>query len=158
MFKREYILPFNILVLILLFPACSVTQLCLTLCDPMTCSLPGTSVHGILQARILEWGTIFYSRESSWQRISSISCIGKQILYHCALLSSTLLLIVTNNYMIRLQMVTFTSLKILWHIFVIIRRLWDVFLETVKKPSLTFVHKDTKNMGKISSFLFKITS
>ena len=32
-----------------------VTQLCLTLCDPMDCSLPGFSVHGILQARILEW-------------------------------------------------------------------------------------------------------
>ena len=30
-------------------------QLCLTLCDPMDCSLPGSSVHGILQARILEW-------------------------------------------------------------------------------------------------------
>ena len=32
-----------------------VTQLCLTLCDPMNCSLPGSSVHGIFQARILEW-------------------------------------------------------------------------------------------------------
>ena len=32
-----------------------VTQLCSTLCDPMDCSLPGSSVHGILQARILEW-------------------------------------------------------------------------------------------------------
>ena len=31
-------------------------QLCPTLCDPMGCSLPGSSVHGILQARILEWG------------------------------------------------------------------------------------------------------
>ena len=30
-------------------------QMCLTLCDPMDCSLPGSSVHGILQARILEW-------------------------------------------------------------------------------------------------------
>ena len=30
-------------------------QLCLTLCDPVDCSLPGSSVHGILQARILEW-------------------------------------------------------------------------------------------------------
>ena len=30
-------------------------QLCLTFCDPMDCSLPGSSVHGILQARILEW-------------------------------------------------------------------------------------------------------
>ena len=33
---------------------CEVTQLCLTLCDPMDCSLPGSSVHGISQARILE--------------------------------------------------------------------------------------------------------
>ena len=33
----------------------SVTQSCLTLCDPMNCSPPGSSVHGILQARILEW-------------------------------------------------------------------------------------------------------
>ena len=35
--------------------ACSVTKSCLTLCDPMDCSLPGFSVHGISQARILEW-------------------------------------------------------------------------------------------------------
>ena len=32
-----------------------VAQLCLTLCDPVDCSLPGSSIHGILQARILEW-------------------------------------------------------------------------------------------------------
>ena len=35
-----------------------VAQLCLTLSDPMDCSLPGSSVHGILQARVLEWGAI----------------------------------------------------------------------------------------------------
>ena len=35
-----------------------VTQLCLTLSDPMDCSLPGSSVHGIFQARVLEWGAI----------------------------------------------------------------------------------------------------
>ena len=34
-------------------------QLCLTLCDPLDCSPPGSSVHGILQARILEWAAIF---------------------------------------------------------------------------------------------------
>ena len=34
---------------------CSDVQSCLTLCDPMDCSVPGSSVHGILQARILEW-------------------------------------------------------------------------------------------------------
>ena len=40
---------------------CSVTQSCLTLCDPMDCSLPGSSVHGIFQARILEWVAISFS-------------------------------------------------------------------------------------------------
>ena len=38
-----------------------VTQLCLTLCDAKDCSLPGSSVHGILQARILEWIAISFS-------------------------------------------------------------------------------------------------
>ena len=37
------------------------TQLCLTLSDPMDCSPPGTSVHGIFQARVLEWGAIAFS-------------------------------------------------------------------------------------------------
>ena len=36
-------------------------QLCLTLCDPMDCSLPGSSIHGIFQARGLEWGAIAFS-------------------------------------------------------------------------------------------------
>ena len=38
-----------------------VTQSCPTLCDPMDCSLPGSSVHGIFQARVLEWGAIAFS-------------------------------------------------------------------------------------------------
>ena len=38
-----------------------VTQLCLTLSDPMDCSLPGSSVHGIFQARVLEWFAIAFS-------------------------------------------------------------------------------------------------
>ena len=42
-----------------------VTQLCPTLCDTMDCSPPGSSVHGILQARILEWVAISFSRGSS---------------------------------------------------------------------------------------------
>ena len=40
---------------------CMFAQLCLTLCDPMNCSLPGFSVHGISQVRILEWVTISFS-------------------------------------------------------------------------------------------------
>ena len=43
-------------------------QSCLTLCDPMDCSPPGSSVHGILQARVPEWGTIAFSRRSSRPR------------------------------------------------------------------------------------------
>ena len=41
-----------------------VAKLCLTLCDSMDCSPPGSSVHGILQARILEWVAISFSRGS----------------------------------------------------------------------------------------------
>ena len=40
----------------------SVAQSCLTLCNPMDCSPPGSSIHGIFQAGILEWVTISYSR------------------------------------------------------------------------------------------------
>ena len=59
---------------------------CLTLCDPMDCSPPGSSVQGILQARILEWVAISSSRGSSPPRdqthVSCSSFIGRQILYH----------------------------------------------------------------------------
>ena len=51
-------------------------QLCLTVSDPVDCSLPGFSVHGILQARILEWVAMPSSRKSSRPRDqTSISCI-----------------------------------------------------------------------------------
>ena len=54
-------------------------------CDPMNCSLPGSSVHGIFQARILEWVAISFSRRFSRARDQTQgSCIGKQILYHWA--------------------------------------------------------------------------
>ena len=45
-----------------------VTQSCPALCDPMDCSLPGSAVRGILQARILEWVAISFSRGSSQPR------------------------------------------------------------------------------------------
>ena len=63
-------------------------QSCPALCDPMGCSLPGSSVHGILQTRILECVALPASRASSWPRdqtcVSCISCIGKRILYYWA--------------------------------------------------------------------------
>ena len=62
-----------------------VSQSCLTLCDPMDYSPPGSSVHGILQERILGWFAISFSRGSSWLRDQTCaSCIGKRILYHWA--------------------------------------------------------------------------
>ena len=51
-------------------------QSCLTLCDPVDCSPPGFSIHGILQARILEWVAISFSRGSSRPRDrTQVSCI-----------------------------------------------------------------------------------
>ena len=48
-----------------------VTQSCPTLCDPLDCSPPGSSAHGILQARTLEWVAILFSREPSQPKLSS---------------------------------------------------------------------------------------
>ena len=53
------------------------TQSCLTLCDPMDCSLPGSSVHRILQVRVLQWVAIPFSRESSQPRDQTrVFCIA----------------------------------------------------------------------------------
>ena len=63
----------------------SVTQSCRTFWD--SCSPPNSSVHGIFQARILEWVSISYSRGSSWPRIwTCVSCASctDRILYHWA--------------------------------------------------------------------------
>ena len=68
--------------------ACVCAQLCLTLCNAMVYNLPGFSVQGIFQARILEWVAIFYFRGSSWSRdwtcVSCSPCLGSQICYHWA--------------------------------------------------------------------------
>ena len=61
---------------IVYFGCVLVTQPCLTLCNPMDCSPPGSSVHGIFQARLLEWVTISSSRVSSQPRDQTwVSCI-----------------------------------------------------------------------------------
>ena len=74
--------------IIALLPDCVCAQSCLTLCDPMNCSRPGSSVQGIFQARILEWVAISFSRGSSqlrdWTHVSCVSYVGRQILYHWA--------------------------------------------------------------------------
>ena len=61
-------------------------QLCLTLCHPMDCSLPESSVHGIFQARIMKWVAMTSSRRSSKPRdqtcVFYVSCIDRQVLFH----------------------------------------------------------------------------
>ena len=68
------------------FYTCAVTESCPALCKPMDCSLPGSSVHGIFQAEILQWVAISYFWGSSQPRdrthVSCVSCIGRWILYH----------------------------------------------------------------------------
>ena len=67
----------------------SVAHSCLTLCNSMPCSPPGSFVHRIFQARILEQVDISYSSGSSWPRdwthVSSVSCIVRQILHRWAI-------------------------------------------------------------------------
>ena len=66
--------------------ACVLSQSCLTLCDPAGCSPLGSSVHGVLQARVLERIAISFFRAwpMDWTHVSCVSWIGRQILYHCA--------------------------------------------------------------------------
>ena len=67
-------------------------QSCLTLCDSMDCSLPGSPVHGILQVRILEWVAMPSSRGSSrprnWTCVSYVTCTGRWVLLHWSHLGS----------------------------------------------------------------------
>ena len=63
-----------------------VCSVCLTLCDPVDCSPPGSSVHGMLQARALEWSAISFSKGSSPPRDQiHASRIGRRILYPCTI-------------------------------------------------------------------------
>ena len=67
---------------------CELLKSCPALCNPMDCSLPGSSVHGILQARTMEWVAISFSRGTSlprdWTHTSYVSCIARWILYYWA--------------------------------------------------------------------------
>ena len=64
----------------------AVAQACLTFCPSLDYNLPGSSVHGILQARILEWVAIPFSRGSSRPRdqtlVSYVSWVGRRVLYY----------------------------------------------------------------------------
>ena len=84
--SRGIILPTKVHLVKVKESESEVAQSCPTLCYTIDCSLPGSSVHGIFQAIILEWIAISFSRGSSLPKdrncISFMSCIGRQILYH----------------------------------------------------------------------------
>ena len=97
-----------------------IAPLCLTLCNPMDCSPPGSSVYGILQARILEWVTISSSRGSSQPRDWTwVSCIAgrfftiwatrkaQYIMYICSLA------LWKNHLSLRNELVTIVKIKML---------------------------------------------
>ena len=70
-------------------------QLCPTLSDPMDCSLPDSSVHGIFQTRVLEWGAIAFSEMQNYVHISP-SCIYTDI--HTYILKIKLIKILKMNF------------------------------------------------------------
>ena len=82
-------------------------QQCLTLCDLMDCGLPDSSVHELLQERILEWLAMPSSRGSSQPShqtcISYVSCIGRRGLYHQSHLGSPQHLLSYDIYFIRMS-------------------------------------------------------
>ena len=58
-----------------------VAQPCLTLSDPMDCSLPGSSAHGIFQARVLEWGAIAFSDQNLYGRHNKVKSLSRVRLF-----------------------------------------------------------------------------
>ena len=80
---------------------CMCAQLYPTLCNPMDRNPPGSSDHGVFQARVLGWVAISYSRRSSllwdWNHVSCIYYIDRQILFHCATQESQSLIKVSLN-------------------------------------------------------------
>ena len=90
-----------------------VTQSCPTLSDPMDCSLPGSSFHGIFQARVLEWVATAFSRGSSRPRDwTHISCIGRWVLYHWATREASVQI---NSFQIIINLDFFIHIKRLGH-------------------------------------------
>ena len=86
-----------------------VAQSCPTLCDPMDSRPPGSSLHGILQARILDWVAIPFSRRSSWPRNQTwVSCIiGRFFTVWATGEAQTILYCTLNNFVKRVEIVLY---------------------------------------------------
>ena len=86
-----------------------VAQSCPTLCDPTDCSLPGSSVHGIFQAIVLEWLAISFSRGSSWPRDRTQFT---HIVDRCFIIWATREVQSTNNFLISFL----NSFRVCWRL------------------------------------------
>ena len=81
-----------------LYSICACAQSCPTRCDPMDCSQPGSSAHGIFQARVLEWVAISSSRVCSRPKDQTrVSYIGRRILYPLSCGRTPPFYLATNN-------------------------------------------------------------
>ena len=126
--KKHQISKFNY------FCESEVVQLCQTLCDPMDCSPPGSSVHGILQARTVEWVAISYSRGSSRLRdrthVTCIFCTGRWFFITSTSWEALYLLQVCSNCLFLLEsiFVVYAFLGIyLFHLSYLLCWLFTVF-------------------------------
>ena len=118
---------------------CEVAQSCLTLYDPMDCNLPGSSVHGILQARVLERVPISFSRGSSWPRNRTwVSHIARQTLYLLSCQGSTFTALILLNSSLRhnqcCYLVIFKEIGIKWLTYINL----CVLLKHMCKDKLTY--------------------
>ena len=108
----------------------------LTLCDHIDCSLTGSSVHGILQARILEWVAIASSRAPSqprdWARISYVSCIGRWILYHWATWEATKVIGILKGILYYFVILLVLFIYIYIYIFIQFNFLFSIWKQCVK--------------------------
>ena len=91
-----------------------VAQSCPTLWDPMDCSLPGSSLHGILQARILEWVAISFSRGSSRLRDQTwVSCIAGRHFNFWATREAPI--VSDKSWQFRILYISWRSVKLLFY-------------------------------------------
>ena len=97
-----------------------VAQLCPTLSDPMDCSLPGSSIHGIFQARVLEWGAIAFSTMIPYFQAFSL---------YVYLSFSPLHMLAENNDLARSRIITLTSKVLLLYCFWLFSPLIQVYLK-----------------------------
>ena len=118
-------------------------QSCLTLCDPMDCSPLGSSVHGILQARIMEWAAMPSSRGSSWLRDQTcVSCFAGRLFTTeppgkpSAMLKTKIF--IKQNIFISLVPKYELSMFFVWCIF--LRKYWCAWLESEPPNSIGTVN------------------